>query len=75
MEARMFDNSIRRDVKPSFLYLVMAATYFRQARSTHQSKMREALRKVGREYVINARRVVHACPSRGLHPLIFNSQP
>lgn len=73
----MFGNSIQGSVaEPSFLYLVMAATYFRQARRTRQPHMRDALRNLGREYVSNARRVVpvRACARRGPHPLTSNTQ-
>jgi len=74
----MFDNSAQGNVaEPSFLYLVMAATYFRQASHTRQPHVRKALRDFGREYVNNARRVVpvHACPVSGRHHLKSNTQP
>ena len=73
----MLGNSIQGSVaEPSFLYLVMAATYFRQASRTRQPHVRNALRDLGREYVSNARRVVsvHACPGSGLHHLNSNTQ-
>jgi hypothetical protein len=73
----MFGNSTQGSpAEPSFLYLVMAATYFRQASRTRQPQVREALRGLGREYVSNARRVVpmHACPGSGLHHLKSNTQ-
>jgi hypothetical protein len=77
MEAHMFGNSIRDDAAaPSFLYLVMAATYFRQASRTRQPHVRDALRDFGREYANNARRMVpvRACPGSGLRPLTSNTQ-
>jgi hypothetical protein len=70
VEAYMFDSSVQGNVaEPSFLYLVMAATYFRQASRTRQPHMRDALRDFGREYVSNAGRVVpvHAYPRSDLH--------
>jgi hypothetical protein len=73
----MFDNSAQGNVaEPSFLYLVMAATYFRQASHTRQPHVRKALRDFGREYVNNARRVVsvHACPISGRHHPKSNTQ-
>ena len=73
----MFGNSVQGGVaEPSFLYLVMAATYFRQARHTHQPHVRKALRDFGREYVANARRVVpvYSCPVSGRHRLKSNTQ-
>ena len=73
----MVGNSIQGSVaEPSFLYLMMAATYFRQARRTRHAHVRNTLRDLGREYVINARRMVpvHARPGRGLHPLTSNTQ-
>ncbi|MGA7866263.1 MAG: hypothetical protein WCA23_20120 [Stellaceae bacterium] len=73
----MFDNSAQGNVaEPSFLYLVMAATYFRQASRTRQPHVRKALRDFGREYVSNARRLapVYACPSSGRHHLKSNTQ-
>jgi hypothetical protein len=77
VEALMFGNSSQSSVAvPSFLYLMMAATYFRQARRTRRSHVRAALRDLGREYVINADGMVlvHARPGRGLHPLTSNTQ-
>jgi hypothetical protein len=77
VEAYMFDNSAQRDVaEPSFLYLVMAATYFRQASHTRQPHVRKALRDFGREYLTNARRVVpvYPCPIIGRHHLKSNTQ-
>jgi hypothetical protein len=77
VEAYMSGNSIQGSVaEPSFLYLVMAATYFRQASRTRQPHMRDALRDLGREYVSNARRVVpvRACAGSGLHHLTSNTQ-
>ena len=73
----MFDNSAQGNVaEPSFLYLVMAATYFRQASRTRQPHVRKALRDFGREYVSNARRLapVYACPGSGRHHLKSNTQ-
>ena len=73
----MFDNSAQGNVaEPSFLYLVMAATYFRQASRTRRHYVRNTLRNLGREYVINADRMVpvHARPGRGPHPLTSNTQ-
>jgi hypothetical protein len=77
MEARMFGNSIRGNAAaPSFLYVMMAATYFRQASHTRRPQMRGALRDLGREYLTNAHSVVTtpACPARELHPLTSNTQ-
>jgi hypothetical protein len=77
VEAYMFGNSIQDSVAtPSFFYLMMAATYFRQASHTRHPHVRDALRDLGREYVSNAHRVVpvNACPGRGLHPLTSNTQ-
>jgi len=73
----MFGNSSQGSVaEPSFLYLVMAATYFRQASRMRRPHVRNMLRDLGREYVSNAHRVVpvHACAGRGLHPLTSNTQ-
>ena len=73
----MFGNSVQGGVaEPSFLYLVMAATYFRQASRTRHPHVRDTLRDLGREYVTNADRMVpaHARPGRGLHPLTSNTQ-
>ena len=73
----MFGNLSQGSVaEPSFLYLVMAATYFRQASRTRRPHVRNTLRDLGREYVINADRMVrvHARPDRGLHPLTSNTQ-
>ena len=72
----MFGNSSQGCVaEPSFLYLVMAATYFRQASRMRHPHMRDALRDLGREYVINADRMVpvHARADRGLNPLTSNT--
>jgi hypothetical protein len=77
VEAQMFGSpSERSGAEPSFLYLVMAATYFRQASRARLPHMRNALRDLGREYAINADRMVpvHARPGRGLHPLTSNTQ-
>ena len=62
--------------EPSFLYLMMAATYFRQASRTRRPHVRNALRDLGREYVNNADRMVpvHLRPGRGLLPLTSNTQ-
>ena len=73
----MFANSSQSSGgEPSFLYLMMAATYFRQASRTHRPHVRNALRDLGREYVNNADRMVpvHLRPGRGLHPLTSNTQ-
>ena len=73
----MFGNSIQCGVaEPSFLYLMMAAAYFRQASHTRHPHVRGALRDLGREYLTNAHRVVpaYAYPASGQHPLISNSQ-
>ena len=73
----MFGNSSQGSVaEPSFLYLVMAATYFRQANRMRRPHVRNTLRDLGREYVIIADRMVpvHARPGRGLHPLTSNTQ-
>jgi hypothetical protein len=77
VEAPMFGNSSQNSVaEPSFLYLVMAATCFRQASRTRRPHVRNTLRDLGREYVINTDRWarVHARPGRGLHPLTSNTQ-
>ncbi len=74
----MFGYSSQSSVaEPSFLYLMMAATYFRQASRTRHRHVRDALRDLGRDYVSNAHRValVHVCPDRGPHPLTSNTQP
>jgi hypothetical protein len=73
----MFGNSVQGGVaEPSFLYLVMAATYFRQASRTRHPHVRNTLRDLGREYVTNADRMVpvHVCPGRGPHPLTSNTR-
>ena len=73
----MSDNSAQGNVaEPSFLYLMMAATYFRQARRTRHPHVRDALRDLGRDYVSNAGRVVpvFACPVSGRHHLKSNTQ-
>ena len=73
----MFGNVSQSSVaEPSFLYLMMAASYFRQASRTRRSHVRNTLRDLGREYVINADRTVpvHARPDCGLHPLTSNTQ-
>jgi hypothetical protein len=77
VEAQMFGNSIQGSVaEPSFLYLMMAAAYFRQARRTRHPHVRHALRDLGRDYVSNAGRAVpvHAYPGSGPHPLTSNTQ-
>jgi hypothetical protein len=77
VEAHMFGNSVQGGVaEPSFLYLVMAATYFRQASRTRHPHVRNTLRDLGREYVTNADRMVpvHARPGHGLHPLTSNTR-
>jgi hypothetical protein len=77
VEAYMFRNSISGSVaEPSFLYLLLAATYFRQARRTRRPHMRDALHDLGREYASNADRMIpgRACPGRGLHPRRSNTQ-
>ena len=64
----MFGKSIQGGgVESSFLYLMMAATYFRQASRTRHPNVRDALRELGREYLTNARRVVpvDACAAEG----------
>ena len=73
----MLGNSSQSSVaEPSFLYMMMAATYFRQASRTRHPNVREALRDFGREYASNARRVAseRTCPGSGLHPLTSNTQ-
>jgi hypothetical protein len=73
----MFGNSIQdRAATPSFLYLMMAATYFRQASHTRHPNVRGVSRDLGPEYLTNAHRAVpaHACPASGLHPLTSNTQ-
>jgi hypothetical protein len=68
MDARMFDDSIQEGVAaPSFLYLMMAATYFRKASRARHPNVRDALRDLGREYLTNAHRVVpaDACTGKG----------
>jgi hypothetical protein len=77
VEALMFDNSVQGSIAgPSFLYLLMAATYFRQASHTRHPHLRDALRDLGREYVSNARRVapVYACSGSRRHHLKSNTQ-
>jgi hypothetical protein len=77
VEAPMFGNSSQSCVaEPSFLYLVMAATYFRQATRARRSHVRNTLRDLGREYAINADRKVpvHERPDCGLHPFTSNTQ-
>jgi hypothetical protein len=77
VEAHMFGNSIQGNVaEPSFLYLMMAATYFRQAKRTRHPHVRDALRDLGRDYVSNARRLVpvHAYPGSEPHSLTSNTQ-
>jgi hypothetical protein len=77
VEAHMFGNSIQGSLaEPSFLYLMMAAAYFRQARRTRHPHVRDALRDLGRDYVSNAGRVVpvHECPGSEPHPLTSNTQ-
>jgi hypothetical protein len=74
----MFGNSSQGGVAElSFLYLMLAATYFRQASRARHRHVRDALRDLGREYVSNAHRVVvvYACPDRGPHHLTSNTQP
>jgi hypothetical protein len=76
----MFGNSFQEGaMEPSFLYLMMAATYFRQARRTRQPHVRYALRDIGREYLTNSCRVVpaHACPIRSTasHTSPLNRRP
>jgi len=73
----MVGNSVQGGVaEPSFLCLVMAATYFRQASRTRYPRVRNTLRDLGREYATNADRMVpaHAHAGRGLHPLTSNTQ-
>jgi hypothetical protein len=77
MEARMFGNSIQGSAAaPSFLYVMMAATYFRQAGHTRRPQMRGALRDLGREYLTNAHSVATApaCAAGERHPLTSNTQ-
>jgi hypothetical protein len=67
MEGRMFGNSIQDSAAaPSFLYLMMAASYFRQASRTRHPHLRHALRDSGHECLTNAHRVVpaHACSDK-----------
>ena len=61
----MSGNSIQEcATETSFLYLMIAATHFREARRTRQPHVRYALRDIGHEYLTNASRVVpaQACP-------------
>jgi hypothetical protein len=59
MERRMLGNSIQEIATvSSYLYLLMAASYFRQASRTRHSHLRNALRDSGRECLTNAHRVV-----------------
>jgi hypothetical protein len=77
VEAYVFDNSVQGNVaEPSFLYLVMAATYFRPASRARQPIMRDALLDFGREYASNAHRVVpvHAYPGSDLNHSKPNTQ-
>jgi hypothetical protein len=73
----MFGNSSLGGIAElSFLYPVIAATYFLQASRTHRSHVRNALRNLDRECVIDADRMVpmHARPDWGPHPLTSNTQ-
>jgi hypothetical protein len=73
----MFGDSIQdRAAAPSFLYLMMAAAYFRQANRTRHPQVRDVLRDLGREYVSNAHRVVpvNPCAAPAPHPLTSNPQ-
>jgi hypothetical protein len=68
----MFGNSIQGGVAElSFLYVMMAASSFRQARRTRHPHVRD----LGREYVCNAHRMVtmRVGLGRGLHPLSSNT--
>ena len=69
-----FESELRRGT--IILYLVMAATYFRQATRARRSHVRNTLRDLGREYAINADRKVpvHERPDCGLHPFTSNTQ-
>ena len=40
--------------KSSFLYLMLAASYFRQATRSRHSHVRRALRDLGREYIMKS---------------------
>ena len=40
--------------EPSFFYLMMAESCFRQAASTHHPKARDTLRDIGRNYLLKA---------------------
>jgi hypothetical protein len=63
MEVRMFGNSIQGGVaEPSFLYLTMAAAYFRQASRTRHPYVRDALGGTGRYNL--ARRDRHGAGNR-----------
>jgi hypothetical protein len=72
----MFGNSIEDSAAaPSFLYVMMAATYFRQASHTRRPHMRGALRDLGREYLTNHSVVTApACAASERHPLTSNTQ-
>jgi hypothetical protein len=67
MVGRMFGNSIQDSAAaPSFFYLMMAASYFRQASRTRHPHLRNALSDSGREFLTHAHCVVpaHACPDK-----------
>jgi hypothetical protein len=55
MEECMFYESMEdAAADPSFLYLMLAATYFRQASRSRHSHVRRALRDLGREYLMKS---------------------
>ena len=60
----MFGKSIQSNTaKPSFFYLLIAATSFQRAGRTRHPHAGDALRDIGREYLAKAGRVVptHGC--------------
>jgi hypothetical protein len=76
MEAHVFGTSIHSGTAaPSFLYLMIAATYFRHASHTRHPQVRGASRDLGHEYLTNTYRVgsALACPASGPRPLKSNT--
>ena len=58
--------------KSSFLYLLLAASYFRQASRSRHSHVRRALRDLGREYIMKSHGVAPShrfvvVPDKGLN--------
>ena len=55
MEGHMFGKSIQSNTaKPSFFYLLIAATNFQRAGRTRHPHAGDALRNIGREYLAKA---------------------